>query len=306
MRRNTFARGPDFSKKDDPTLCRQHGTPDVLISVGGHKLYAHSKVLRVFSKTVAGMLSDPDPFYGKQIFIRSWPGQPRSREGVVGLLNAIYSPQLLPPPELSSEIYGIAREFGMELLLERLKIGLAKNCDLDTLRRAEQDLAEWSPEDVEKNFPRVVFDAFAEFSVDELHALPGYAELSERTRLEIAERRVLLLERHLAGSNFNACRAAHTELFRDCPAELRAEGFSDASKEATASTRTSFAATVSGATVWSPAAARDVGAAATGSPKRPQSAGSIAGTRRGTVTSLSASTTLPRASGPAALRAKAA
>lgn len=183
MRRTSELRPPEYSKKDDPALLR-HGPPDVIVLARGHRLFAHSKVLRVYSAEMANLLDNPDKVYGKQLQLISRPGHLRTVEGVTALLNAMYPPQLMPAPEQYHEVYDIAREYNMA-------------CP-------------------------VVFDAFAEFALDEFKDLPGYDGLMPRTKLEIAQRRVALLEQHVA-KHCPAARASHPELFRQCPEEVAEE-----------------------------------------------------------------------------------
>jgi len=201
---------PNYAKKDDEEL-RRYGIPDMIILVQGHRLFVHSTIMKLNSTVIYDLLLHPDPMLGKQVHMMSSPGRPRTRAGVVALLNAIYPAQVSPPAELFPEVVDIAKEYRMELLLDRLKLGVVKNCDFELLEAAERNNA-WPPE--------VVLEAFAEFSVDELKALPGYSSLQATTKVELARRRVALLERELAKKALEPCRTVHPQLFRKCPPEL--------------------------------------------------------------------------------------
>merc|ERR1719440_1784676 len=104
---------------------------------------------------------------GKQIQLVPHNGRRRTKPGAIALLNAIYPPQLVPPAHLFDEVYDIAKEYNMTLLIEKVKLGIIKNCDLEPLVVAEGD----------HKFPDVVFNAFAEFSLDESKSLDGYSHL---------------------------------------------------------------------------------------------------------------------------------
>lgn len=179
------------------------------------------KMIRPYSQQIGRLLDNPDPVYGKQLQIMSLPGRERTVEGVTAMLNAMYPPQLMPAPELYHEVYDICREYSMDLLIERLKLGITKQCDVSHLEAVQDVLRKpvQPPETLASIMPHVVFDAFAEFAVDELKALPGYEGLLPRTKLEIAQRRVAKLERHLA-KHFQHRQVSHPELFRKCPADL--------------------------------------------------------------------------------------
>lgn len=219
MRRVSELQPADYTSKTDPLLLR-HGTPDMILSVKGIKFYAHSKVLRLYSQKIGEMMDNADPIYGKQIQIMSVAGRQRTQAGVRALLNVVYPPQLMPPPDLCHEVYDIAREYNMFLLIEKMKVGIARQCDISLLEVAQHALEQLHPEERVTTFPHVIFDAFAEYTVDEFQAIPGYSRLCLRTKLEIARRRVAMLEEHLAKKNCAEHRRSHPELFRRCPPEL--------------------------------------------------------------------------------------
>jgi len=182
----------------------------MVLLVKGEKLYVHSKILGLYSDKIYRLMLRPDPMFGKQMQIRPFQNRARTKNGVIALLNAIYPPQMVPKPELFDEVYDIANEYEMELLVEKLKLGIIKNCELGPLEAAQK--ADKPPD--------VVYNAFAEFECDELMSLPGYGDLDAKTRLEVMRRRVELLEGKLETKAMNKNRSAHDGLFRECPKEL--------------------------------------------------------------------------------------
>lgn len=183
---------PDYTRRDDKVL-RSHGTPDFMLVVRGRKLHVHSKILRVHTDAFTQAIANPDPYYGRQATLSSKPGRPpRTLASVVALLNAIYPPRVLPPLELLDEVHDIAKEYGMELLMNQLKIGMMKNCNLRTLELAE-DAGIW---------PDLLLDVFAQFTAEQLEALPGFAGLQPDTKEKLKEwRSAREQERHTRETN---------------------------------------------------------------------------------------------------------
>merc|ERR1712224_278999 len=108
--------------------------------------------------------------------------------------------------------YDIAQYYKMELLIQKLKLGIVKNCSLEPLEAAERDGKE----------PAVVFDAYAEFTNTEIKQLPGYVDLQTKTKLGVARRRVLLLESNIEKKGLNDI-PEYRHLFRKCPEEEKEE-----------------------------------------------------------------------------------
>jgi hypothetical protein len=61
------------------------------------------------------------------------------------------------------EVYAIAVDYNMDLLIQKLKLGIVKQGTVQPLHDMEANGTR----------PDVVLDAFAEFAVDELRNLPG-------------------------------------------------------------------------------------------------------------------------------------
>lgn len=213
------ANSPDYTELEDPSL-RRHGVPDMILRVQGHNLYVHLSIIKIYSEVIATRLREQmsqHPFLGKQLQLEAGKGKAMTKESsyvfiasVIALLNAIYPPQRVPPAELFHQVYEIALEYGMSLLIEKLKLGIVKNCSLEPLVAAERS----------RRWPDVVLKAFAEFAVDEFKVLPGYGELQTRTKIEVAKRRIELLEQQFQAQRMGQCRSAHAHAFRDCPPEL--------------------------------------------------------------------------------------
>lgn len=206
----TTMKSPNYEKRDDLKLREcipGAGPPDMMLIVEGVKLYVHSKVLLTYSKVMEEKIRKPDAFYGKQIQMIG-----RSKQDVIALLNAIYPPQMVPPPECFNQVYEIAQFYEMTLLIEKLKLGIVKNCSLEPLEAAERAGKE----------PAVVFDAYSEFTNDEIKKLPGYADLQTKTKLSVARRRVELLEKNIAKKGLSQ-DAKYMNLFRKCHEEEREE-----------------------------------------------------------------------------------
>lgn len=214
MRKIACLKPPNFENRDDPGLLCNGGLPDVMFLVEGYKLFVHSKIVSMLSPKIHKILANPDPMFGKQIQFFPYQGRRRTKAGLIALLNAVYSPQLIPPEHLFDEVCDIAKEYEMDILLGRLKIGVVANCDVEPLFAAErQRNAGIEPQDV-------IYTAFAEFSADEFKSLEGYELLEPRTKVEVARRRVQLLENLLARKEMADVRARAENLFRVCPPEL--------------------------------------------------------------------------------------
>mmetsp|Transcript_5682 Transcript_5682/g.9209 ORF Transcript_5682/g.9209 Transcript_5682/m.9209 type:complete len:270 (+) Transcript_5682:137-946(+) len=200
----TFVKSPDFENPKDEILLR-HGKPDMRLIVEGQKLYVHTHLMSVYSDTLRHKIIRPDPMLGHQETFGSTDKHPRRRkEAVIALLSAIYPPQKIPPLSVSEEVYDIAKEYQMGMLLEKLKLGIIKNCDMGPLELQDP--------------PDIAFDAFAEFALDELRDLPGWLDLPAATKVEVCRRRVTLLEAHL--NEMKDVRHGQDRIFRKCPPEL--------------------------------------------------------------------------------------
>lgn len=225
---------PDFSKRDD-VLLNSFGRPDTLILAQGRRFYAHYEVLRPLSPVLRARLhvSSLDPIWGRTLHIRSKsqdPAERRTAEGVLAWLHAVYPPQVMPPAHLMPEVNNIARDFEMETVIASMKLGIAAHCDLERVADAERQALETGLT-AAPPIAEVVFEALAEFSVDELKRMSGYDKLSSAAKVEVARRRVRFLEqlfetkeatsRDCAKNKvLRACVEAHPQLFRDCPKEL--------------------------------------------------------------------------------------
>lgn len=225
---------PDFSKRDD-VLLNGFGRPDTLILAQGHRFYAHYEVLSPVSPVLRVRLhvSNLDPIWGRTLHIRSKsqdPAERRTAEGVLAWLHAVYPPQVMPPAHLMPEVNNIARDFGMETVIASMKLGIAAHCDLERVADVERQALEVGFT-AAPPIAEVVFEALAEFSVDELKKMSGYEKLSSAAKVEVARRRVRFLEqlfetkeatsRDCAKSKvLRACVEAHPQMFRDCPEEL--------------------------------------------------------------------------------------
>merc|ERR550514_1393304 len=142
--------------------------------------------------------------------------QGRTIKGVVALLNAMYPPQKVPPPDTFDEVNTIANDYNMVLLKEKMKVGIMKNCSIEPLKVAEDKKL-----DV---LPPVVVDAFAEFKLQELKGMEGYTELQAATKLAVARKRIEVLEHAISDSRaMSDARQSHRFLFRACPEEELAD-----------------------------------------------------------------------------------
>jgi len=206
---------PNYYNHEDEAL-KFSGAPDLILLVEGRKLYVHSKKLSTFSLKIQEFLQRPDPMMGKMIQMVG-----RTVKGVWALLDALYPPQKVPPAETFDEVYLIAKDYKMDMLIEKMKVGIIKNCAIEPLRVAEEKKL-----DV---LPKVVVDAFAEFALTDLRGLEGYHDLLPTTKLEVARRRIEVLETAMMEKrSMDDSLRAHRYLFRTCPDEERApEGEED-------------------------------------------------------------------------------
>lgn len=203
MRKFSTYSSPNYEDIKDPTLLN-HGSPDLVLLVAGKKMYVHAEMLTVYSPVILEKLKTPDPMWGKM-----FPLKNRSIKGVRALLDAIYPPQLIPPPDTFEEVYSISRELKMDLLIQKLKLGIIKGCCLEPLKAMQK----------KKEDAGVVLDAFAEFALNDLKKLDNFEQnLEKSTRLEICRRRAKILEDLL--KNQKALRNVYAQekltLFREC------------------------------------------------------------------------------------------
>lgn len=210
MRKSSANRSPDFTKKDDPILCRNEGPPDFIVCVQGHKLFVHSKVLCGMSRVIEGKVANVDPMMGKMLQMTSAKGQPpRRKKAVVALLNAIYPPRLLPPVDMISEVYDIAVEYKMDVLVDRFRLGILWSRDLSYLSY----LANTEEPDPCLD---VVLHAFAELTSSEFQALLGWENLDDAMKTMVAEKREGLLGKKFDDRRTHAGARHH----RTTPSEL--------------------------------------------------------------------------------------
>eukprot|EP00397_Hematodinium_sp_SG-2012_P038634 GEMP01042058.1.p1 GENE.GEMP01042058.1~~GEMP01042058.1.p1 ORF type:complete len:329 (+),score=37.90 GEMP01042058.1:126-989(+) len=202
MRQSSTLPSPNYKDYKDHDL-RKHGSPDLVLLVQGHKLYVHAEKLTVYSPVLYNKLQKLDPIWGKMVQL-----QGRTVAGVTALLDAIYPPQRMPEAIHFDEVYALSKELKMELLIQKLKLGIIKNCSLCPLLVAQEH---------EKS-PDVVFDAFAEFTLNDLKLLDEFDKLSAETRFEVARRRAEVLERQLRHDIMEKVYTqAKARLFRICP-----------------------------------------------------------------------------------------
>lgn len=210
MRRTATLASPNYFDPKNEALLFQ-GSPDLILLVEGRKLYVHSKKLSVYSPVIQEKLKRPDPMLGKMIQMVN-----RTVKGVWALLNAMYPPQKVPPAETFDEVYLIAKEYKMDMLIEKMKVGIIKNCVIEPLRVAEDKKL-----DV---LPKVVVDAFAEFTLSDLRDLEGYHDLQAPTKLAVSRRRIEVLENAVTTSRaLSDAFRSHRYLFRTCPDEELAD-----------------------------------------------------------------------------------
>lgn len=89
------------------------------------------------------------------------------------------------------QVYAIALDYGMELLIQSLKLGIIKQGALHVLEEQEKSFTGGVPQ------CDVLYDAFAEYSQLELKSLEGYNNLHASTKLDLAHRRINILEDQL-------------------------------------------------------------------------------------------------------------
>jgi len=210
MRKFSTYSSPNYEDIKDPTLLN-HGSPDLVLLVAGKKMYVHAEMLTVYSSVILEKLKTPDPMWGKM-----FPLKNRSIKGVRALLDAIYPPQLIPPPDTFEEVYSISKELKMDLLIQKLKLGIIKGCCLKPLQAVQK----------KKEDAGVVFDAFAEFALNDLKKLDNFeGNIVTSTRLEVCRRRAKILEDLL--KNQKALRNVYAQeklrLFRECPEPITDE-----------------------------------------------------------------------------------
>lgn len=238
---------PDFSKKDD-VLLNRFGRPDTLILSQGRRFYAHYDVLSPVSPVLRDRLhcSSLDPIWGRTLQIQGKsqdPAERRTAEGVHAWLQAVYPPQVMPPAHLMPEVNKIAQDFGMETVIGSMKLGISAHCDLRSVAMVEHQALATGFTDAPP-IAEVMFEALSEFSVDELKSMSGYDDLSSAAKVEVAMRRVRLLEQLFETAHpsvpaesrdkkraeatrdcaknkvLRACAEAHRQIFRVCPEEL--------------------------------------------------------------------------------------
>jgi len=179
MRQFSSYDSPNYENHLDERLLT-HGAPDLVLLAKGRKLYVHAEKMNAYSPVIWEQVKTPDPIWGKMIRLKD-----RSVAGVKALLNAIYPPQRVPPPEAFDEVYALAKELKMDLLIQKLKLGIIKSCCLEPLLNAQR---------VGKD-PDVVFDAFAEFAIEDFKTLNKFDMLDSSTKLEVYRRRAEILEK---------------------------------------------------------------------------------------------------------------
>eukprot|EP00929_Paragymnodinium_shiwhaense_P073562 TRINITY_DN37534_c0_g1_i3.p1 TRINITY_DN37534_c0_g1~~TRINITY_DN37534_c0_g1_i3.p1 ORF type:complete len:401 (-),score=57.40 TRINITY_DN37534_c0_g1_i3:174-1376(-) len=185
---------PNFLDRHDAVL-NTHGPPDMIVQVRGRRLWAHMKFLRPLSEAIRKQLLEPDEFYGQQISIVSTKMRPRSVAGVKALLAAVYPLANPPPSELLPEIFDIAAEYNMHVLMNKLKLWIRQGAaDASHLIAAEEHLKLETPEREDVTYINAVFDTFALFVKDDLDSLPGFSQLHEETIGEVTRRRTELME----------------------------------------------------------------------------------------------------------------
>lgn len=249
---------PDHGNRHDPALGR-FGIPDMMVVIKGVQLWAHYDIMSHQSQALQAQLhsSNLDHIWGRTLVIRPGPSSPRSVQGVMAWLRAIYPPQGLPSPEHLQEVESLAREFRMEALLHQMKLGIAASFDLSEVAAHEQEAMRRGAFD--SPIASIVLEAMSEFALDELKEMPGYNDLSVSVKLQVARQRVALLERILEHDRADlesrhgastkqkvvrACVLAHPQLFRACPEGLRVnrarfdDGMLDEEEESQSSTWT--------------------------------------------------------------------
>jgi len=208
---------PDYTTRGDKVLLR-HGIPDLTLLVHGRRLHVHSKILASSSASISSMLRHPDPIRGKEIHMLPPAGKHWTKAGVIALLDIAYPPHRLPPVQLLEEVEHLTTEYGMPALVKKVQLGIIKQGKLDSLMWADRNGI----------YTDMVFDAYAEFETEELKAMDGYSELTMATKLEIAQRRVSLLEAYFGSKLGEPYVVKHAHWFRKCPPELVPNASEDA------------------------------------------------------------------------------
>ncbi|CAD7937931.1 unnamed protein product [Amoebophrya sp. A25] len=121
MRSSTTTPSPNYKDMRDPELLR-YGTPDMILVANGVRLYIHSSKCAAYSKEIHQQVLHPDSFFGKMLVLRNG----RSTPAAIALLDTIYSPQKVPPNGLLFEVCEIAHDYDMQLVLQKIKLGLIK------------------------------------------------------------------------------------------------------------------------------------------------------------------------------------
>lgn len=172
---------PNFRVRADPELQR-YGPPNMILMAGGIKFYVHASRCAVYSRILQKIVEAPDPVYGKMLVLRGKVG-PCSPDALQAVLEAIYPPQKIPPDEVLVEVFQIARDYEMTLLLEKMKLGLANQRSLLPLIAAV-NCASVGKNGVPRlggvDVPRALYEAYAGFSMEELESLEGFGELDGR------------------------------------------------------------------------------------------------------------------------------
>ncbi|CAD7960094.1 unnamed protein product [Amoebophrya sp. A120] len=183
MRSSATIRSPNYRDMKDPELLR-YGTPDMILVTHGTKLYVHSSKCAAYSKDIQDQVLHPDAFFGKMLVIKN----NRSVKAAIALLDTIYSQQVAPNADVLFETCEIAQDYGMDLVLQKIKLGLMKRGSVKPLLDA---LYVMKPE---QRVPPVVLEAYAEFTLAETKVMLRYDELPALLRRRIAETRVKILE----------------------------------------------------------------------------------------------------------------
>lgn len=152
MRTAATTASPNYRDVSDPELLR-YGTPDMILVTQGVKLYVHSSKCAAYSEDIREQITHPDPFFGKMLVIKN----NRSPKAATALLDTIYSPQKLPGAADLFETCEIAEDYEMDLVLQKIKLGLIKRGSVKILLDA---LATLKPS---SRIPPAVIEAFAEY-----------------------------------------------------------------------------------------------------------------------------------------------
>jgi len=123
----------------------------------------------------------------------------------------------------------------MELLTQKIKLGIIKACSVEPLLACED-----AQRDKNTEMSEVVLEAFQEYAVREFDQLPRADELSVRTKLTVIEKRVEMLERRAreyretrkGARDGHLYKNHHVTLFRQCPQQCEKYDDDDRSAEA--------------------------------------------------------------------------